>query len=288
MTADVTVLREVHPNARIASDAVIGPYCVVGPHVTIGPRTVLSRRVCVVGRTYIGSRNFFDEGCVLGAVPQDLKYRGGVTALVIGHRNRFGRKVTAHVGTEAGGSLTYVGNDNVIMDGCHVAHDCYVDHKTFLGAGVLLAGHVRVHTGATVEYQVGCHHFTTVGWYARVGPRTPVRRDVPPYTLFYSDDYNWATPSVQGVHEEGLRAAGLSAKEEKELRKTLQELFGDEGEAALQTKIEQLVNMGVEGESAALCDFLQKSLHGVFGRHREIYRGQAPPEAKDLMPAELR
>jgi len=284
--ASVTVLREIHPNARIAKGAVIGPYCVVGPHVTIGPETVLARRVCVTGHTFIGSRNFFDDGCVLGSIPQDLKFRGGVTALVIGHRNRFGRKVTAHVGTEMGGGLTHVGNDNLLEDGSHVAHDCYVDHKAFLGRQVLLAGHVRVETGAVVEYQVGCHHFTTIGRYARVGPRTPVRRDVPPYTDFYSEDYNWATPRFQGVHEAGIRSAALSDQEEKELRRTLRDLFDDE--SALQTKIEQLVNMGVEGEVAYLCGFCQRSLQGVFGRHRETFRGLPPPEAKELMPPELK
>jgi UDP-N-acetylglucosamine acyltransferase len=196
--ARVTVLREIDPNARIAPDAVIGPYCVVGPHVTIGPQTVLAPRVCVTGRTYIGSRNFFDEGCVLGESPQDLKFRGGVTSLVIGHRNRFGRKVTAHVGTEDGGNLTYVGNDNVLQDGCHVAHDCYVEQKALLGSKVLLAGHVKVEAGAVLEHQVGCHHFTTIGRYARVGPRTPVRRDVPPFTDFDSSDYDWVTPAVHG------------------------------------------------------------------------------------------
>ena len=285
--ARVTVLREIDPNARIAEGAVIGPYCVVGPHVMIGPETVLARRVCVTGRTYIGSRNFFDEGCVLGAVPQDLKYRGGVTALVIGHRNRFGRKVTAHVGTEMGGGLTHVGNDNQFQEGSHIAHDCYVGDKTLLGSKVLLAGHVAVQTGAVVEAQVGCQHFTTIGRYARVGPRTPVRLDVPPYTNFFSNDYNWETPAVQGVHEAGIQAARLSPREEKDLRKALAELFGDDV-SALQTKIEQLVNMGVEGEVAALCDFCLSSLQGVFGRQREVFRGVAPPEARELMPPELK
>ncbi|HUT59675.1 MAG TPA: hypothetical protein VNA25_17655 [Phycisphaerae bacterium] len=284
--AELTVTREIDPSARIAPDAVIGPYCVVGPDVIIGPGNVLERRVSVTGHTHIGSANRFEEGCVLGAVPQDLKYRGGPTALVVGHRNRFGRKVTAHIGTEVGGALTYVGNDNVLLDGCHIAHDCYVDDHAHLGHKVLLAGHVRVQSGAVIEDLAGCHHFTTVGRYARVGPRTPVRRDVPPYTDFYSRDYNWLPPAVQGVHEAGIRAAGLSQAEERELRRTLRELFDDE--SALQTKIEQLVNMGVEGEVAALCEFCQRSLKGVFGRHRETFRGRTPPEAGERMPSELR
>jgi len=273
----VTVLREIAPTARIAPDAKIGPYCVVGPHVTIGPRTTLVRRVFVTGHTSIGSGNLIREGCVLGTVPQDLKYAGHPTALIIGHRNYFGRDVTAHIGTELGGYVTHIGNENVFMDGCHIAHDCYVDDRAHLGFNVMLAGHIRIHTGVVIEDLVGVHHFVTIGRHARVGPRTPVRRDVPPYTNFASEDYGWSPPAVRGVHEEGIRSARLSGEEERDLRQALADLFDDE--SALQTKIEQMVNMGVEGEVAALCEFCQRSLRGTFGRHRETYRGKPPPEA---------
>jgi len=284
--SSVTIVREIDPSARIAPEAWIGPYCVIGPDVTIGPGTVLKRRVSVAGCTTIGSGNRFEEGCVIGARPQDLKYRGGATLVIIGHRNRFGRAVTVHIGTEVGGYLTAIGDDNVLLDGCHVAHDCYVDNRTHLGRNVLLAGHIRVHTGAVIEDLVGVHHFTTVGRYARVGPRTPVRRDVPPYTLFCSEGCEISPPAVRGVHEEGIRAAGLRMDEEEELRRALHELFEDE--SALQTKIEQLVNLGVEGEAAELCKFCLRSLQGVYGRHREIYRGQVPPEAQKMLPPEKR
>lgn len=283
---DVTVMREVAPSARVAPDASISEYCVIGPQVTIGPGTFLHRRCSIMGHVTIGSQNVFAEGCVLGFQPQDLKYRGGRTLLVIGHRNRFGRKVTAHIGTEFGGSLTRIGNDNVFQPGCHIAHDCYVDDDTFLGEKVLLAGHVRVQTGAVIESLAGCHHFTTIGKHSHIGPRTPVRRDVPPYVNFHSEDFDHAPPAVHGIHEEGIKAAGLDPLAEKELRRALGELFDDE--AALQTKIEQLVNMGVDGEVAELCEFCQRSLRGVFGRYRETFRGQMPPEAAEHLPPEMR
>ncbi|NLW87566.1 MAG: hypothetical protein GXY38_11900 [Planctomycetes bacterium] len=283
---DLTVLREVAPSARLAAGVRISEFCVVGPNVTIGPDTILGRRCSIAGNVTIGSSNVFNEGCVLGSLPQDLKYRGGGTLLVIGHRNKFGRKVTAHIGTEFGGSLTRIGNDNVLRDGCHVAHDCYVDNHTYMGEKVLLAGHVRVHDGAVIESLAGCHHFTTIGKYARIGPRTPVRRDVPPYVNFYCEDVDHSPPAVHGVHESGISMARLGALAEKELRRALSELFDDE--SALQTKIEQLVNMGVEGEVADLCEFCQRSLRGVFGRYRETFRGQMPPEAAEFLPPELR
>lgn len=274
---DVTLLREVAPSATIAPQVRIGPYCVIGPNVTIGAGTVLGRRITVTGHTTIGADNFIDEGCALGTGPQDLKYHGESSLLLIGDRNRFGRNVTIHVGTEFGGWLTRIGHDNVLGVGCHVAHDCYVDDETSLGRTVLLAGHVRVNVGAVIEDQAAAHHFTTIGKYARVGPRTPVRRDVPPYTNFCTDAPEWWPAAVKGVHEVGIRRAKLPSDEEIELRGALRELFADE--SALQTKIEQLMHLGVEGEAAALCTFCRRSLQGVFGRHREILRGRTPPEA---------
>ena len=283
----VTVVRRIDPSARVSPEATIGPYCFIGPHVTIGPGTVLSRRVTVMGHTTIGSGNFFGDGCVLGASPQDLKYKGTPTLLTIGHRNRFARSVTAHIGTESGGLITRIGDWNVFDDGVHIAHDCYVDDRTHLARGVLLAGHIRIRDGAVIENFSGVHHFVTIGKHARVGPRTPVRRDVPPYTSFYCENYGWESPpAVHGIHEAGIAAAAMAPEEEKELRRTLAELFVDE--FALQTKIEQLFNMGVEGEAAAVCYFIQRSLQGLFGRHRELYRGKMPPEAEAHLPPELK
>ena len=282
--SDVEVLREIAPSSRVAAEAEIGPYCVVGPDVTIGPGTVLVRRVMVLGRTTIGSGNVIGEGCVLGTIPQDLKYAGAPTLLIVGHRNRFGPRVTAHIGTEVGGYVTRIGNDNVLRGGCHIAHDCYIDDHATLGRDVLLAGHVLVQTGAVIEDLAGAHHFTTIGRYARVGPRTAVRRDVPPFTDFYSQDPEQMPPAVRGVHHAGVRAAGLPAAEESELLRVLGELFDDE--SALQTKIEQLEKMGVEGAAAELCQFVHRSLQGVYGRYRECFRGQAPPEAAQYLPPE--
>jgi len=282
--AKLEVIREIHPSARVASDARIGPYCVIGPDVTIGPGTVLGRHVTVIGRTTIGSGNVIADGCVLGNTPQDLKYRGAGTMLVIGHSNKIGRNVTMHIGTEPGGYVTRVSDENVLLEGCHIAHDCFVDSHVYLGRSVQLAGHILVQSGAVLEDLVGVHHFVTIGRYARIGPRTPVRRDVPPFTNFFSEDYGWTSPAVRGVHEKGINAAGLKRDEEAELRRALSELFEDE--AALQTKIEQLENLGVEGEAAALCEFCQQSLQGRFGRIRESYRGQVPPEAAELLPPE--
>ncbi len=281
----VRVIAEIDPSAVIAPDARVGDFCVIGPRVTVGPGTVLGRHVTVLNATKIGSGNVIGDGCVLGAIPQDLKYKGSDTILLVGHENRIGRNVTMHIGTESGGGLTRVGDRNTILEGAHVAHDCFVDDRVHLGRCIQLAGHIRVQEGAILEDLSGVHHFVTIGTRARVGPRTPVRRDVPPYTLFFSEDYGWSPPSVRGVHEEGIAAAGLGSEaEEAELRRTLNELFTDE--TALQTKIEQLLNLGVEGAAAMLCEFCQASLRGKFGRIRETLRGKVPPESRQWLPPE--
>lgn len=285
--SSVTVLREIAPGARVHSDARVGRWCVIGPEVTIGPGTLLEDRVTVIGRTTVGQGNRIASGSVIGGWPQDLKYMGGKTRLIVGDRNRIGRNVTIHVGTESGGWVTYVGNDNTLCDMCHVAHDCFVADHAYLGWAVLLAGHIVIETGARVEDMTGIHHFSRVGRYARVGPRTPVRRDVPPFTDFYSADYYWDPPMVRGVHEAGIAAAALPPEAEQRLRGSLAMLFDDE--SAMSTKLAQLEAAGADShpELGHLCRFCRESLSGLYGRYRELFRGQVPPEAETYLPPEV-
>lgn len=284
-TTDLTVLREIADGARVHRDARVGPFCTIGPEVVIGPGSVLESHVTVVGRTTIGSDNLVGSGSVLGAVPQDFKYGGRPTYLIIGDRNHLGPNVTAHVGTEPGGHLTRVGNDNVLDAGVHVAHDCYVDDRTHLEAGVLLAGHIRVEDGAVIEEKGGVHHFTTLGRFCRVAGRTPIRRDVPPFTLFGSTGYYDTPAVVRGAHEQGLTMAGLSEREKAQLRQALTHLFEDE--QALSVKLRaMLARADLTRGVRELCEFCQRSLAGHFGRFRESFRGRMPPEASIYLSPE--
>ena len=278
---DLTVIQEIADEAKIAPDVSIGPCCVIGPEVVIGSGTVLGCRVTVAGRTTIGADNVIQDGCVLGVAPQDLKSHGRPTHLLIGDRNRFGPNVTAHVGTEAGGDLTRIGSDNVLEAGAHVAHDCYVDDRTHIGPAVLLAGHIRVETGAVLEEMVGVHHFTTIGRFSRVGARTPVTHDVPPFVFFTSAGYYTTPPSVRGIHEQGLAAAGLSQPEAEALREAFRRLFEDKRGRIV--KVRELLGQADQVEPVRiLCESCLRSLTGRFGRHRERYRGRTPPEAEDF------
>jgi UDP-N-acetylglucosamine acyltransferase len=280
-TADVSVLREIADGAQVAADAVIGPFCFVGPEASIGPRTVLGPRVTVTGRTTIGADNVIQAGCVLGQTPQDLKFRGHATYLIIGRGNRLGPNVTAHIGTEPGGFLTRIGDGNILESGAHVAHDCFVDDHAYLGQGVLLGGHIRVETGAHVEAMVGVHHFSTIGRFARVGARTPVRRDVPPFTFFTG--LGLPQPAIVGPNERGLSAADLPEDEKTALLDAIRRLFEDE--QAMSVKIgELLAQSDLPPSVRELCGFCLRSGSGNYGRYRETYRGKLPPEARTHLP----
>jgi UDP-N-acetylglucosamine acyltransferase len=280
----ISVLREIAPEAKIDPSARIGPFCVIGPEVTIGPRTVLAQRVTVLGATTIGADNVIEDGCVLGALPQDLKFHGRRTYLSIGDRNRFGPRVTAHVGTEVGGFLTRIGNDNVLESGAHVAHDCYVDDRVHMCPQVLLAGHIRVQTGATIEAQVGVHHFSTLGAYCRVGARTPVRRDVPPFTFFTSYGYYSRPPAIVGVNAPGLAAAKLPPRQRDQVCQAIAYLFTES--LAMAVKLtDMLARPELPEPVLDLCNFCKLSLSGQFGRYREVFRKRLPPEARQYLPA---
>ena len=286
MPADLQVMREIADGACVDPSARIGAFCTIGPNVHIGAGTILRSHVTVLGHTTIGRDNVVEQGSVLGASPQDLKYAGRPTYLVVGDRNYFGPRVTAHVGTESGGYVTRIGHENVIEAGAHVAHDCFVDDRARLGPQVMLAGHIRVESGAVIDEMVGVHHFSTIGQYSRTGPRTPVRRDVPPFTRFTSHEYYTTAPAVEGVHAAGLAAAGLSTAEAAEVRDAIRRLF--EEDQALAVKVAAMLgSAGLSPAVRLLCEFCRHSLSGRFGRYRELFRRKIPPEAVPHLPPAL-
>jgi UDP-N-acetylglucosamine acyltransferase len=280
---DLTVQREIADGAKIAAGARIGPFCVIGSHATIGPRTTLGSRVTVTGRTTIGSDNVIQDGSVLGAVPQDLKFTGKPTYLFIGDRNHLGVNVTAHVGTEMGGYVTAVGNDNVIEGGAHIAHDCFVDDHVRLGFGVLLAGHIRVESGAVLENTLGVTHFATIGRFSLVATQTPVTRDVPPFTHFSADRHR-EHPGVCGVNEEGIRRAGLNEDEALALRLAIEHLLTEGHQTG--PRLRDMRDQPLTPAVRELCEFVQRSTLGRYGRFRETLRKMIPPEARPYLPQE--
>lgn len=183
MTAVISNLALVDPQAEIAEDVEIGPFCTVGPDVSIGRGTRLLSHVTLTGSVALGEYNKIYPGAVIGAEPQDFSYRGSPTRVIIGDHNVIREAVTINRATEKEEGLTTVGSHCYLMACTHVAHDCRVGDRVVIANGTLLAGHVRIHHHATLSGNVGIHHYTTVGSYSFISGLSRVLHDVPPYML---------------------------------------------------------------------------------------------------------
>ena len=171
----------VHPSAVVGAGSVIGPYAVIGDQVRIGEGCQVGASAVIAGETEIGNECNIFPFASIGLVPQDLKFGGEHTRLVIGNRNVFRECVTVHRGTRGGGGLTLIGNDNVFMAYAHVAHDCIIGNRTVFGNGATLGGHVVVEDEATVSAYSGVHQFCRVGRQAFIGGYSVVTKDALPY-----------------------------------------------------------------------------------------------------------
>jgi UDP-N-acetylglucosamine acyltransferase len=171
----------VHPKARVGVGTTIGPHAVIGPNVCLGPGCRVGASAVVDGWTEVGEGTEIFPFASIGLIPQDLKFRGEETRLVIGRRNIFREFVTIHRGTHGGGGLTAIGDRNVFMAYVHVAHDCRVGSDTIFGNMATLGGHVTVEDFANVSAGSGVHQFCRVGRYAFIGGYSVVTKDALPY-----------------------------------------------------------------------------------------------------------
>ncbi len=195
----------VDPGARIAESAEIGPYCIVGAEVEIGARTRLMAHIFADGPTWIGEDNIFFPYSSIGVAPQDLKYKGEHSETRIGNRNRIREFVTIHRGTEGGGMVTSIGDDNLLMAYVHVAHDVRIGNHAIIGNNVGFAGHVAVGDWAVVEPFSGVHQFCRIGRHAIVGAATIVTQDVMPYSMTVSE----REVKTFGANKVGLERRGF-------------------------------------------------------------------------------
>lgn len=291
----------VDHKATLADDVQIGPGCYIGPDVTIGPGTRLIANVTVIGKTRIGEHNVFFPSVVLGAAPQDLKYKGGNTELVIGDHNIFRENVTAHLGTEIGGGITEIGNHNQFQVGAHIAHDVKLGHHCILSNSVQIAGHVNIEDHVIISGLAGVQQFVTLGSYCFLAGAARCTADTPPYVIFGHDG------SISGVNVKGLARWGFSDVTVQQLRELCRMLFPRRGAAPTQHRLRNLYGLlpsrstekaGVatlakrlrEADSRAFTDehcqyllaFVKRSIQsGVHGRYLESRRrdsGSPPPD----------
>ena len=185
----------------------------IGEYVRIGDGCRIGNGVTIAGHTELGQRNVIYHNAVLGCPPQDLKYAGMETRLVIGDDNTVREFVTINIGTEEGGAVTILGNRNFLMACSHVGHDCALQDDITLTNNVLLAGHVKVETGVIFSGGAAVHHFTTVGTMAFVGGLTRVVHDVPPYMLVEGDDNIPRRVNTRGMRRHGISEEGVAAVE---------------------------------------------------------------------------
>jgi UDP-N-acetylglucosamine acyltransferase len=197
----------IDPSARIAESAEIGPYSIIGAGVEIGARSVVKGHVFMEGALTIGEDNVFFPYSTVGVAPQDLKYKGEPSQLRIGHRNRIREFATLHRGTEGGGMITSIGDDNLLMAYTHVAHDVRFGSHIVLSHAATLGGHVTVEDWAWIGAAVGVHQFCRIGRHAIVGGYSVITQDVLPF----SNTVTAREAKVFGANATGLERRGFKA-----------------------------------------------------------------------------
>jgi UDP-N-acetylglucosamine acyltransferase len=210
----------VNPEAQLHDTVEVGPYSVIGPHVKIGEGTKVGPHAVIEGRTTIGKRNRIFQLCSVGAVPQDLKYAGEDTQLVIGDDNTVREFVTLHIGTAGGGGVTRIGNKNLFMAYSHVAHDCQVGNGCILSNSANIAGHVQIADHVILGGLSAVHQFTRIGKHAFIAGGAMVAMDVPPYCTAQGD-----RAELAGLNTVGLSRHGFSEDQIARIKDAYRILF---------------------------------------------------------------
>ena len=252
----------IHPSAviedgaQIDPSASIGPFCVVGPKVVIHADVVLKSHAIVTGLTEVGAGTVIFPFAVIGEIPQDLKFKGEASRLVIGKRNRIREHVTMNCGTEGGGGLTSVGDDGLFMAGCHVAHDAIVGDRVIMANSSAVAGHCIIEDDVIIGGLSGIHQFVRIGHGAIIVAVTMVTNDVIPYGLVQAP-----RGALDGLNLIGLKRRGVARSDITALRAAFQMLAQGEG-----TFHDRAQRLGDETES----DYVREIVDFVFadtGRH---------------------
>ena len=247
----------VHPDAQLHETVEVGPFAVIGPKVKIGPGTRVGPHAVIEGRTTLGARNRVFQFASLGAVPQDLKYAGEDTELVIGDENQIREFTTLHIGTAGGGGVTRLGNRNLVMANSHVAHDCQVGNGCILVNSAALGGHVVVEDYVIISGLTAVHQFTRIGKHAFVAGGAMVVMDVPPYCMAQGD-----RAELVGLNTVGLERHGFTEGQIGRIKEAYKILFRSKlqvTEALARLKAEY----GGNPEIDHMVNFIEQSKRGL-------------------------
>ena len=243
----------ISKKAKIHSSVKIGPYCVIGDNIEIDEDCVLHSHISLLGNTKIGKNNIFYPFSSIGSAPQDLKYKGEKSFLIIGNNNTFRENVTVNPGTEGGGLYTKIKDNCLFMVGAHIAHDCMIGSNTILANNATLAGHVEIDNNAIIGGNSAIHQFVKIGKNAMVGGMSGLEKNLVPYGLYIGIRSN-----MKGLNLIGLKRKGLDNKIIITLNQFIENIFNknDSVENNL-NKINNEVKSIVEVKE--IIDFIEKS-----------------------------
>ena len=213
----------INPKAKISSTIEVGPYSIIGPDVEIDDGVIIQSHVNITGHTKVGKNNIFYSMSSIGSDPQDLKYKGEKTSLTIGDGNTIRENVTINTGTIQGGAITKIGNNNLIMIGAHVAHDCIIRNNIVMANNSAIAGHAIIDDFVIIGAKCGIQQFVRIGRMAMIGGMTGVSRDVIPYGVS-TGNRNF----LNGINIVGLRRNKFENKDIIGLTEAYKEIFKTE------------------------------------------------------------
>ena len=246
----------VHPEAKIGENCEIGPFCYIDKNVVIGDNNRLMNSVTVLYGARIGNGNVFFPGAVIGAIPQDLKFRGEDTTAEIGDNNTIRENVTINRGTAAQGK-THVGSNNLLMEGVHVAHDVNMGSGCIVGNSTKIAGEVIVDDLAIISANVLIHQFCRVGSYVMIGGGTRTGQDIPPYTMAAREPVAYC-----GLNLVGLRRHGFANELIDNIHNTYRLLY-QRGKLRDECIAEIRAEIPMSKEIEYILDFVQTSKRGI-------------------------
>ena len=224
MGIDIHKSSIISKETKLGSNVKIGPYCMLGPNVQVGNNVKIYSHVNLDGYTIIGSDTQIFPFASIGTVPQDLKYKGEKSKLLIGSNNIIREYVTMNPGTKGGGLITKIGNNCLFMIGSHVAHDCFIGNNVIMANNATLAGHVCIDDFAILGGLSAVHQFVRIGKHAMVGGMSGVENDVIPYGSVMGD-----RAFLSGLNIIGLKRRGFSRNEIQDLRTVFRLIFSIEG-----------------------------------------------------------
>ena len=252
MTALIHPTAVINKNARIHPTVEIKPYAVIGSQVSIGANTVVGSHAVIDGLTTIGRDNHIFPGAAIGLEPQDLKYKGANSEVIIGDRNRIREYVTINRATDEG-EATAIGDDNLFMAYSHVGHNCIIGNEVVIANSVAIAGHVQIESMAIVSGVLGIHQFVHIGSMAMVGGMSRISRDVPPYMMVEGNPAR-----VRALNLVGLKRRGFSNEEIGQLKKAFRTIYLQQ--LPLNEAIDQLDSLVDNKHVRYLQKFMQSSL----------------------------